>query len=150
MNPKIGHVHLTVTNLEKSTKFYTEFLGLKVVQRYPGAVFLSFDDYHHHLALNTWRDVSYNKNRDAGLFHVAILFPSRKKLAEVLKKLLDNKYNIDGASDHGVSEAIYLSDPDGIGLELYVDKPKESWPRINGELNMVTLPLDINDLLKEI
>lgn len=150
MNPKIGHVHLTVTDLEKSTKFYTEFLGLKIVQRYPGAVFLSFDDYHHHLALNTWRKVSFNQNRDAGLFHVAILFPTRKKLAEVLKKLIDNNYELDGASDHGVSEAIYLSDPDGIGLELYVDKPKEEWPRINGEINMVTLPLDINDLLKEL
>jgi catechol 2,3-dioxygenase len=150
MRAKIGHVHLTVTNLDESEEFYTKILGLKVTQRYPGAVFLSFDDYHHHIALNTWRKVEKNKSRDAGLFHFAILYPSRKELAKALKRLIDSNYQIEGASDHGVSEAIYLSDIDGIGLELYVDKPKKDWPYKNGELNMVSLPFDLNDLLKEL
>src|SRR5690606_14346372 len=112
-----------------------------------GAVFLSFDDYHHDIALNTWKDVSANESRDAGLFHFAILYPTRKDLAKALKRLIDNDYEIEGASDHGVSEAIYLSDPDGIGLELYVDKPRSKWPYKDGELKMTTLPLNIDSIL---
>ena len=148
----IGHVHLKVTDLEQSLKFYRDLLGFEVQQYYgDSAVFISAGGYHHHIGLNTW----HSKNagpapvRAAGLYHTAILYPSRKDLATILKRLIDAKYPLTGASDHGVSEAIYLNDPDRNGVELYWDKPKEQWPMDKeGNLQMVTEALDIEDLLK--
>jgi catechol 2,3-dioxygenase len=149
---RIGHVHLKVADLERSLLFYRDLLGFKEMQRYgDSAVFISAGGYHHHIGLNTW----YSKNaapapvRSAGLFHTAILYPTRKDLAVILKRLIDAKYPLTGASDHGVSQAIYLDDPDGNGVELYWDRPKEEWP-VNGkgELEMMTDPLDMEDLLR--
>jgi len=149
---RIGHVHLKVADLEQSLKFYRDLLGFEVQQYYgDSAVFVSAGGYHHHIGLNTW----YSKNgppapqRSAGLFHTAILYPERKDLAIILKRLIEAKYPLTGASDHGVSEAIYLNDPDQNGVELYWDRPKELWPRdANGNLQMVTDPLDVEGLLK--
>jgi len=149
---RIGHVHLKVADLERSLSFYRDLLGFKEMQRYgDGAVFISAGGYHHHIGLNTW----YSKNaapapvRSAGLFHTAILYPTRKDLAIILKRLLDAKYPLTGASDHGVSQALYLNDPDENGVELYWDRPKEEWPRnFNGDLQMVTGPLDLDALLR--
>jgi len=151
---RIGHVHLKVADLERSLKFYRDILGFEVMQYYGNsAVFLSAGGYHHHIGLNTW----YSKNaspapvRSAGLFHVAILYPTRKDLAAILKRLIDEDYPLTGASDHGVSEALYLNDPDENGVELYHDRPKDQWPRDSaGQLHMVTEPLDLNDLLGEL
>ena len=147
----IGHVHLKVSDLDKALAFYRDLLGFEETQRYgESAVFLSAGGYHHHIGLNTW----YSKGagpapvRSAGLFHTAILYPTRKDLAIALKRLLDADYPLTGASDHGVSEALYLNDPDGNGIELYWDKPREQWPFIEGRLEMVTEQLDLNDLLK--
>lgn len=150
---RIGHVHLKVSDLERSVKFYCGLLGFEITTRYgDGAVFISAGGYHHHIGLNTW----YSKNagpapvKSAGLFHTAILYPSRKDLATAVKRLLDADYPLTGASDHGVSEAIYLDDPDKNGVELYWDRPKELWPKNHdGSLNMFTHPLDLNDLLSE-
>ncbi|MBA2440959.1 MAG: VOC family protein, partial [Rubrobacter sp.] len=114
------------------------------------AVFLSAGGYHHHIGLNTWagRGVPPAPQRSAGLFHLAILYPDRRELARALRKLLEVEYPLDGASDHGVSEALYLRDPDGNGVELYADRPEEEWPRTPaGELAMVTQPLDVEGLL---
>jgi len=149
---RIGHVHLKVANLERSLSFYRDLLGFREMQRYgDGAVFISAGGYHHHIGLNTW----YSKNaapapmRSAGLFHTAILYPTRKDLAIVLKRLLDAKYPLTGASDHGVSQALYLNDPDENGVELYWDRPKDEWPLDDqGNLQMVTDPLDIKGLLQ--
>jgi catechol 2,3-dioxygenase len=149
---RIGHVHLKVADLERSLSFYRDLLGFREMQRYgDGAVFISAGGYHHHIGLNTW----YSKNaapapmRSAGLFHTAILYPTRKDLAIVLKRLLDAKYPLTGASDHGVSQALYLNDPDENGVELYWDRPKEEWPLDDqGNLQMVTDPLDIKGLLQ--
>ena len=149
---RIGHVHLKVTDLERSLKFYRDLLGFEVQQFYgDSAAFISAGGYHHHIGLNTW----YSKNtqpaptRAAGLFHTAILYPERKDLATVLKRLIDANYPLTGASDHGVSEAIYLDDPDRNGVELYWDRPKELWPHDkDGNLMMVTEALDLEDLLK--
>ena len=149
---RIGHVHLKVADLERSLKFYRDLLGFEVQQYYgDSAVFVSAGGYHHHIGLNTW----YSKNappapqRSAGLFHTAILYPERKDLAIILKRLIEAKYPLTGASDHGVSEAIYLNDPDQNGVELYWDRPKELWPKDNkGNLMMVTDPLDVEGLLK--
>ncbi len=151
---RIGHVHLKVADLERSLSFYRDLLGFEETQRYGNsAVFISAGGYHHHIGLNTW----YSKNappapaNSAGLFHTAILYPTRKALAIALKRLIDAKYPLTGASDHGVSEAIYLDDPDKNGVELYWDKPKEKWPfDPNGNLQMVSEHLDIEDLLSEI
>ena len=151
---RIGHVHLKVADLERSLSFYKDLLGFKVMQRYgDGAVFISAGGYHHHIGLNTW----YSKNappapqRAAGLFHTAILYPTRKDLAIALKRLIDAGYPLTGASDHGVSEALYLDDPDGNGVELYWDRPREKWPvDAEGNLQMVTEPLDLEGLLREI
>ena len=149
---RIGHVHLKVSDLERSLKFYRDLLGFEVKQ-YIGnsAAFISAGDYHHHIGLNTW----HSKNAGpaplnaAGLYHTAILYPSRKDLAVALKRLIDANYPLTGASNHGVSEAIYLDDPDKNGVELYWDREKELWPvDENGNLQMVTEPLDIEDLLK--
>ena len=149
---RIGHVHLKVADLERSLKFYRDILGFEIMQYYGNsAVFISAGGYHHHIGLNTW----YSKNGSSppphatGLFHTAILYPTRKDLAIALKRLIDGKYQLTGASDHGVSQAIYLDDPDGNGVELYWDRPKEEWPvDENGNLLMVTEPLDLKGLLK--
>lgn len=151
---KIGHVHLTVANLDKSLAFYRDILGFEVTMKYGNsAVFLSAGGYHHHIGLNIWagKGVTPPPPGHSGLYHFAILFPTRKELAKVLKRLIDAKYMISGASDHGVSEAIYLEDPDNIGIELYRDRPEEDWKRnTKGEVEMESLPLDLQDLLKEI
>lgn len=151
---RIGHIHLKVSSIEKALEFYRDLLGFEVTQ-YMGdsAVFLSAGGYHHHLGLNTWN--SENAPRAAkggvGLFHTAILYPSRKDLAEVVKRLMHSDYPLTGAADHGVSEAIYLDDPDGNGVELYHDRPKEEWPRKeDGSLEMITKRLDLQDLLAEL
>ena len=149
---RIGHVHLKVANLEKALAFYRDLLGFEETQRYgDSAVFISAGGYHHHIGLNTW----YSKNaspapvHSTGLFHTAILYPERKDLADILKRLIEAKYPLTGASDHGVSQALYMNDPDGNGVELYWDRPKEEWP-VNeaDQLEMVTEALDLDDLLK--
>lgn len=147
----IGHVHLKVADIDRSLDFYVGLLGFEITQRYgENAVFISAGGYHHHIGLNTW----HSKNgppaplNSAGLYHIAILYPERKDLSKAVKRLLDANYPLTGASDHGVSEAVYLNDPDGNGVELYCDKPKEQWPLdINGNLQMRTDLLDFSDLL---
>lgn len=149
---RIGHIHLKVADLERSLKFYRDLLGFEVQQYYgDSAAFISAGGYHHHIGLNTW----HSKNAEpapintAGLYHTAILFPTRKDLAVALKRLIEANYPLTGASDHGVSEAIYLNDPDRNGVELYWDKPKDQWPKDEkGNLQMVTESLDLDDLLK--
>lgn len=155
INPqvKIGHVHLTVADLERSLAFYRDILGFEVTVRYgSGAVFLSAGGYHHHIGLNTWagRGVTPPPSGHSGLYHFAILFPTRKELAKAFKKLQDANYPITGASDHGVSEAIYLEDPDKIGIELYVDRPEKDWKRIDGHIEMISQPLNLDQLLAEL
>lgn len=150
---KIGHVHLTVSNLDKALSFYMDILGFEVTTWYgTSAVFLSAGGYHHHIGLNTWSGEGAKPAPEGhtGLYHVAILYPSRKELANALKNLNEAKYPIDGSADHGVSEAIYLRDPDGNGIELYVDRPREEWKvTAGGGIEMVTKPLDIESLLLE-
>lgn len=150
----IGHVHLTVADLDRSLGFYRDLLGFEVTTRYgTSAVFLSAGGYHHHIALNTWagRGVTPPPAGHSGLYHHAILYPSRKELAKVLQHLIDVQYPITGCADHGVSEAIYLNDPDGIGVELYADRPRSKWKVSNdGEMEMITSPLDIDELLSEL
>ena len=151
-NTSIGHVHLKVSNIDKALSFYQGLLGFEITQRYgESAVFLSAGGYHHHIGLNTWhsKDGPPASIRAAGLYHIAILYPTRKDLAIVLKRLIDVQYPLSGASDHGVSEAIYLNDPDRNGIELYWDKPKEKWPLDSeGNLNMVTEALELEGLLQ--
>lgn len=151
---KIGHVHLSVADLERSLAFYRDVLGFEVTTRYgDSAVFLSAGGYHHHIALNTWagKGAEPPPAGHSGLFHFAILYPSRKELARTLKKLMDAKYPLTGTSDHGVSEALYLNDPDNIGVELYADRPRAEWKVNNdGEVDMKTAPLDIENLLSEL
>jgi catechol 2,3-dioxygenase len=150
----IGHVHLKVADLERSLAFYRDVLGFELTQRYgTEAAFLSAGGYHHHIGLNTWMSKGGPPpSRNAtGLFHAAILYPDRVTLADALRRLIQNGIELDGASDHGVSEALYLRDPDGNGLELYRDRPEEEWPRdAAGNLAMTTLPLDLEALLKEL
>ena len=151
---RIGHVHLKVANLERALSFYSELLGFELIQKIGDQVaFISAGGYHHHIGLNTWESEGGTPPPPGhtGLYHTAILYPNRKELAKVLKSLLNADYPLQGAADHGVSEAIYLADPDGNGVELYYDKPKEKWPRKqNGELEMFTKSLDIDNLLSEI
>lgn len=150
---RIGHVHLTVSNLERAVKFYREAIGFEVTQRYGNnAAFLSAGGYHHHIGLNTWagEGASPPPPRRTGLYHFAILYPNRRELARAFKRLFDHGVTIDSASDHGVSEAIYLRDPDGNGIELYRDRPQDEWPRVNGALCMTTRPLDLDGLLAEL
>ena len=151
---RIGHVHLKVADIERSLGFYRDILGFEVTQRYGGeAVFLSAGGYHHHIGLNTWagRNVPPAPHKTAGLFHLAILYPDRRELAKALKALVDAEYPLDGASDHGVSEALYLRDPDDNGVELYRDRPREDWPHDrDGGLAMVTERLDLRGLLAEL
>jgi len=148
---RIGHVHLKVSNLDKALAFYHELLGFEIIQRYGSqAVFVSAGGYHHHIGLNTWysKDAPPARQQGVGLFHTAIVYPTRKDLAVALKRLLDANYPLTGVADHGVSEAIYLNDPDGNGVELYWDRPKEQWPlESDGSLKMVTEPLNINELV---
>jgi catechol 2,3-dioxygenase len=150
---RIGHVHLKVSDLDRSLAFYHELLGFAIMQRYGSqAVFVSAGGYHHHIGLNTWHSKGAGPApvNVPGLYHTAILYPTRKDLAVILKRLLEAKYPLTGASDHGVSEALYLDDPDGNGVELYWDKPKEQWPvDANGQLEMVTKRLDLEGLLRE-
>lgn len=150
----IGHVHLKVADIDRAIDFWSGILGFEVTQRYgPDAAFLSAGGYHHHIGLNTWmsKGGSPPPRNTTGLFHAAILYPTRAALADALKRLLDAGYPLEGASDHGVSEALYLSDPDGNGVELYWDKPENEWPRrADGSLDMVTLHLDLNDLMSEL
>ncbi len=148
---QIGHVHLKVSNLERAVKFYTEAFGFVVTTQFDSAAFLSAGGYHHHLGLNTWESKNGPQppHGTTGLYHFAILYPSRMELARALKRLLDHGVPIDGAADHGVSEAIYLHDPDGNGIEIYRDRPREEWPVRNGQLAMTTDPLDLGALLAE-
>jgi catechol 2,3-dioxygenase len=150
----IGHVHLKVSDLERAIAFYRDALGFEVTQRYgKQAAFLSAGGYHHHIGLNTWesRDGQPPAPGTTGLYHFAILYPNRLELARALRRLLDHGVRLGGAADHGVSEALYLSDPDGNGLELYVDRDRSEWPRdANGEISMVTEPLDLYGLLAEL
>ena len=149
----IGHVHLKVANLDRALAFYSGVLGFEITQRYGrDAVFLSAGGYHHHIGLNTWesRGGSPPPPGSTGLFHLAILYPTRAALADALRRLNAHGVQLDGASDHGVSQALYLRDPDGNGVELYWDRAPENWPRQpDGGLAMVTEPLDLDDLLHQ-
>lgn len=150
----IGHVHLKVSDLERSVKFYTEVLGFDITTRYgDGAVFLSAGGYHHHIGLNTWESAGASppSAHSTGLYHFAILMPNRKELARALKRLTDHQWPLDGASDHGVSEALYLRDPDDNGIEIYSDRPHDQWPRdSSGSIMMYTRPLDLDSLMAEL
>ena len=150
---RIGHVHLTVADLDRALRFYRDVLGFEVTTRYGrDAVFLSAGGYHHHIGLNTWAGPNAPRPPagTTGLYHFAILFPDRRALAAAVRRVLDHGISLDGAADHGVSEAVYLRDPDGNGVELYRDRPPDEWPRAaNGELAMHTNPLDLEKLLQE-
>lgn len=148
---KIGHVHLKVADLDRALDFYCNLLGFELMTNYgDSAAFISAGGYHHHIGLNTWHSKNAPKSDKSGvgLFHTAILYPTRKELAQIVQRLIDHSYPISGASDHGVSEAIYLDDPDGNGVELYVDRPKEDWPiDTDGNLTMYTKMLDMKSLM---
>ena len=150
---RIGHVHLKVADLERALGFYCGVLGFALTQRYGrDAAFVSAGGYHHHIGLNTWesRGGQPPARGTTGLFHLAILYPTRAALADALRRVSAAGVPLDGASDHGVSEALYLRDPDQNGVELYWDRPAELWPRTpDGGLAMVTRRLDLDDLLKE-
>ena len=151
---RIGHVHLKVSNLQQALDFYCGLLGFELMTTYgEEAAFISAGGYHHHIGLNTWQSKGGKpapKNA-AGLFHTAILYPTRKDLARILQRLLEANYPISGFADHGVSEAIYLDDPDENGVELYWDRPKELWPTdAEGQLRMYTRTLDVHELLNEL
>lgn len=157
MNPipegtRIGHVHLKVADLDRALNFYCHVLGFELMQRYgTQAAFVSAGGYHHHIGLNTWESAggSPPPPGSTGLYHVAILYPTRADLANALKRLIENGIQLDGASDHGVSEALYLRDADGNGIELYCDRPKSEWPRTtDGKVAMHTRRLDVAALLK--
>lgn len=148
---RIGHVHLKVTNIDRALQFYRDLLGFEVTQWYgDSAVFLSAGGYHHHIGLNTWhsKNAGPAPGRAAGLYHLAIAYPTEKDLARVVQRLRAAHYPLTGASDHGVSKAIYLNDPDENGVELYWDRPKNEWPTdANGNLQMLTEPLDLGVLM---
>jgi len=151
---RIGHVHLKVADLNRALEFYRDLLGFEVTMMYgTQAAFISAGGYHHHIGLNTWhsKGLPPAAKNAVGLYHTAILYPTRKDLAIIYDRLRKTNYPLTGASDHGVSEALYLDDPDGNGVELYWDRPKEVWPTNgNGSLVMFTNPLDLENLLKEI
>jgi catechol 2,3-dioxygenase len=151
--PMVGHIHLKVAELERATSFYRDLLGFEVTQRYgEAAAFLGAGGYHHHIGLNTWESKGGTPPAEGhtGLYHVAFLYPDRKSLATVLKRVLDAGVVLDGAADHGVSEAIYFRDPDGNGVEIYCDRPREDWPRdTDGALRMVNERLDVEAVLAE-
>ena len=150
---RIGHVHLKVADLDRALKFYCGVLGFELQQRFGSqAAFISAGGYHHHIGLNTWESAggSPPPRGTTGLYHVAILYPTRVLLADALRRLMDAGVELDGASDHGVSEALYLRDPDQNGVELYWDRPREQWPHAaDGSLAMITRRLDLDNLLTE-
>ena len=149
---RIGHVHLKVANIDRALQFYCGVLGFELIQKLGNqAAFISAGGYHHHIGLNTWESAggSPPPPGTTGLYHLAILYPTRADLADALKRLASNGITLDGASDHGVSEALYLRDPDENGVELYVDRPEDQWPRnADGSLAMVTRRLDLEGLLR--
>ena len=151
---RIGHVHLKVADLDRALDFYCGVLGFELMQRRgPQAAFISAGGYHHHIGLNTWesRGGKPPSAGTTGLYHLAVLYPTRAALADALQRLIAANVPLEGASDHGVSEALYLRDPDDNGVELYWDRPREQWPRsAGGELAMFTAPLDLIGLLKEL
>ena len=148
---RIGHVHLRVADLERAITFYNGVLGFEVMQRFGNsAAFLSAGGYHHHIGLNTWESLggSPPPPGTTGLYHLAVVYPTQAELAEALRRLMAAGVSLDGAADHGVSEALYLRDPDGNGVELYWDRPKEQWPTdASGKMEMYTRPLDLRELL---
>lgn len=150
---RIGHVHLKVADLERALGFYCGVLGFEIQQRFGNqAAFISAGGYHHHIGLNTWESKGGSPPPPGatGLYHVAILYPTRRGLADALRRLLAAEVELDGAADHGVSEALYLRDPDGNGVELYRDRPDAEWPRsADGSLSMFTHALDLDGLLRE-
>jgi catechol 2,3-dioxygenase len=150
---RIGHVHLKVADLERALGFYCGVLGFELMQRYGDqAAFISAGGYHHHIGLNTWESKGGSPPAPGttGLFHTAILYPTRAALADALHRVLQAGIHLDGASDHGVSEALYLRDPDQNGVELYRDRPQDEWPRdANGRLAMFTRRLDLDDLMRQ-
>jgi len=150
---QIGHVHLKVADLDRALAFYEGVLGFELTQRFGReAAFLSAGGYHHHLGLNTWESAGGQPPppRATGLYHLAILYPTRAALADALRRLIANSIPLEGATDHGVSQALYLRDPDDNGVELYWDRPPQEWPRdAAGNLAMHTHPLDLQDLLRE-
>jgi len=152
-NVSIGHVHLKVADLERALRFYCDVLGFRLTQRYgSGAAFISAGGYHHHIGLNTWESLGGSPPPigATGLFHLAILYPTRATLADALRRVLEAGISLDGASDHGVSEALYLRDPEQNGVELYWDRPEADWPRtLDGGLAMFTRHLDLQSLLSE-
>jgi catechol 2,3-dioxygenase len=149
----IGHVHLKVADIERSLDFYCGVLGFELTQRYSsGAAFVSAGGYHHHIGLNTWESKAGTPppHGTTGLYHFAIRYPTRAALADALRRIREAKVGLEGASDHGVSEALYLRDPDGNGVELYWDRPKADWPKTpEGSIDMYTRPLDLKGLLNE-
>jgi len=150
---EIGHVHLKVADLDRAVAFYRDVLGFELQQQWNGAAFLSAGGYHHHIGLNTWQSAggSAPPSSATGLYHVAIRYPNRAALARAVKRLLEAGVDLEGASDHGVSEAVYLRDPDRNGIELYRDRPREEWPRpASGEgVAMISKPLALGNLLAE-
>lgn len=150
----IGHIHLKVADLNRSLAFYCDLLGFEITTMYgEQAAFISAGGYHHHIGLNTWhsKDSPPAPQNSVGLYHTAIVYPERKDLAFILDRLRNARYPLTGASDHGVSEALYLDDPDGNGVELYWDRPKDLWPqKPDGSLEMFTRPLDLVNLLEEL
>ncbi|CAZ98601.1 VOC family protein [Zobellia galactanivorans] len=153
-NTSIGHIHLKVADLQRALDFYHGLLGFEITTLYgKEAAFISAGGYHHHIGLNTWQSKNGPRppKNSTGLFHTAILYPTRKDLAQILARLRDAGYPLTGAADHGVSEAIYLDDPDGNGVELYWDRPREQWPKqADGSLEIYTRPLDVQGLLSEL
>src|SRR6202167_3075241 len=150
---RIGHVHLRVADLDRALRFYCGVLGFELMQRFDStAAFISAGGYHHHIGLNTWESLGGSPPPEGttGLYHLAILYPTRAELADALRRVIKAGIPLEGASDHGVSEAIYLRDPDGNGVELYWDRPKDQWPRTtDGGIEMFTHPLDLDALLQE-
>jgi catechol 2,3-dioxygenase len=148
---RVGHVHLKVSDIDRALGFYRDILGFSETVRYgTQAVFLSAGGYHHHIGLNTWlsKNMPPAAKRAAGLFHTAFVYETRAELAVIYKRLLDSNYPLTGAADHGVSEALYLDDPDGNGVELYWDRPRNSWPTDEqGQLVMYTKELDLDSLI---
>lgn len=151
---RIGHVHLKVSDLDRALEFYRDLLGFELITMYSNqAAFISAGGYHHHIGLNTWHSKGSPPAtpEGVGLFHTAILYPTRKDLATIFDRLRRNYYPLTGASDHGVSEALYLDDPDRNGVELYWDRPKELWPKkADGSIDMYTRPLSLDELIKEL
>ncbi len=152
-HPIVGHIHLTVSDLDRAVAFYRDLLGFEISAKYgDSAVFLSAGGYHHHIGLNTWNGVGATPapKGHTGMYHVAFLYPDRKSLAQVLKRIADAGYPLEGAADHGVSEAIYLRDPDDNGVEIYADRPRNEWKVSNdGMVEMLSKPLDLEELLAQ-